>query len=231
MTKHFSSLVSLISVIAAGSAAAASLTITNASFETDVAVISGGGGWSDAVPTGWSDPQGGDNTNFMEIIGGFSSEGEAHLGYDGNELGMVYQDLGVPWTANTQYTLTVGVGNRTNFGAGIGRFSLTSSLEALPAAGAAGGPYSLFSPATGFFTDLDTSTVVGAGNTFADTTLQWSTGAVVPAGNVRLGVQNISASRLHVDNFRLDASPVPEPTAVALLAGLGGLLIHRRRRA
>jgi hypothetical protein len=50
-------------------AGAASVNIVNPGFEDDLALIQGGGGWSDAVPNGWSDPQGGDNTNFMETIG------------------------------------------------------------------------------------------------------------------------------------------------------------------
>jgi len=229
MTRYLVSL--MAAILTAGAGFAASVTIVNPSFEIDAAVVSGGGGWSDTVPTGWADPQGGDNTNFMEIIGGFSSEGEVHLGFDGNELGLVYQDLGTAWAPNTLYTLSVGVGNRGGFGAGTGRFSLMSSTEVLPAAGPVGGPYTLFAPTTGFTTDLDTATLATADNTFATATFQWTTGAVAPAGNLRIAVQNTGASRLHVDNFSLDASPIPEPAMLGLSLAMGGLLLGRRRRS
>jgi hypothetical protein len=213
----------------AGIAGAASVNIINPGFEDDVALVQGSGGWSDAVPNGWSDPQGGDNTNFMETIGGFASDGLAHLGFDGNEFGLIYQDLGTAWAANTTYTFTVGVGNRANWGAGTGRFSLTSSLDALPAPGAVGGPYTLYTP-SGFFSDLDTSTIAPAGGTFGDATFSWTTGAVAPAGNLRISVQNLTGTRLHIDNIRLDATAIPEPTA-SVLGLLGAAFVLRRRRA
>ena len=221
-------LASLATICLAGQAFAAAVTINNHSFE---AAGLGAGGWSDAAPAGWVDPQGDDNTNFLENISGFASEGTTHIGFDPNEFGLIYQDLSTAWAPNTVYTLTVGVGNRSGFGAGVGRFSLVSSTEALPAPGVAGGPYSLFTPTTGFFTDRDTGTVATVANSFADTSFQWTTGAVAPAGNLRLVVQSNSSTRLHVDNFRLDATPVPEPAAAALSAVLAGVLLNRRRRA
>jgi hypothetical protein len=210
---------------------AASVTITNPGFEADIASLQGGTSWSDAVPAGWSDPQGGDNTNFMELIAGFAGDGQVHLGFDGNELGLIYQDLGTVWAPNTQYTLTVGAGNRTGFGAGTGRFSLISSNEALPAAGPIGnGPYVLFAPTTGFSSDLDTATVSTVGNAFADATFQWVTGAVAPAGNLRLTVQSTGAVRLHLDNVRLDATVIPEPASAGLGLLISAFLFGRRRR-
>jgi hypothetical protein len=209
---------------------AAALNIVNPGFESDLATAQGNGGWSDAVPTGWSDPQGADNTNFLETIGGFASEGQVHLGFDGNEFGMVYQDLGVAWAPNTTYTLTVGVGRRGGFGAGLGRFGLGSSLDVLPASGPSpDGPYSLHTPSV-FFSDFDTATVAVTDGTFSDAVFSFTTGAIAPAGNVRVSVQEISATRIHVDNFRLDATAaVPEPSSVALLGVLSGLALRRRR--
>ncbi len=209
-------------------AGAVGVTITNPGFEDDLGAAQAGGGWTDAVPTGWADPQGGDNTNFMEVIGGFASEGQVHLGFDGNELGMVYQDLGTAWAPNTTYTLTVGVGNRAGFGAGVGRFFLTSSFDALPAAGPVGGPYSLYTPSV-FSADLDTFTIVPADNTFGDAVFTYTTGPVAPVGNLRIGVQQTSATRVHVDNWRLDATVIPEPSTAAVLALAAGLVLRRRR--
>jgi hypothetical protein len=121
------------------------------------------------------------------------------------------------------------VGNRANWGAGAGRFSLTSSLDALPAPGAVGGPYTLYTP-SGFFSDLDTSTIAPAGGTFGDATFSWTTGAVAPVGNLRISIQSLNATRLHVDNVRLDATVIPEPAA-GVLGLLGVAFVLRRRRA
>lgn len=218
-----------ISLAMTGVAQAASVTIVNPGFE---AAGLAAGGWSDNAPTGWSDPQGNDNTNFIEVISGFASEGTHHLGFDGNEFGMVYQDLGVAWAPNTTYTLTVGVGNRSGTGAGTGRFGLGTSLDPVaPATNLGGnGPYFLHSPSV-FFADLDTSTVAPTGGTFADAIFTYTTGAVAPAGNVRISVQEISGTRIHIDNFRLDATPVPEPTVAgtAFLAAFGLTMLRRRR--
>lgn len=224
MKPLFLSLMFLLSTLSFSGAAG--VTITNSGFETDAL---GAGGWSDAVPAGWSDPQGGDNTNFMENISGFASDGSNHLGFDGNEYGMIYQNLSAAWAPNTIYTFTVGVGNRNaNFGAGTGRFFLASSLEPLPPPGPFDGPYSLYTPGSGWYTDYDTSLTVPAPTAFGDVTFTYTTGAVAPTGNIRIGVQEISGIRLHVDNFRLDATAIPEPSAAVILAMAVGLAFRRR---
>jgi len=223
LTLISSALLALIPI----TAGAVGVSINNHSFEADVL---GAGGWNDSIPAGWSDPQGGDNTNFLENIGGFASEGANHLGFDGNEFGMIYQDLSTPWAPNTAYTFTVGVGNRSGFGAGVGRFFLTSSLDALPPAGPFGnGPYSLYTPGSGWFVDYDTALTVPVGSAFGDATFTYVTGAAAPAGNIRIGVQQNSAVRIHLDNFRLDATVIPEPSTAAALALAAGLCLRRRR--
>lgn len=212
-----------VSLAMTGVAQAASVTIANPGFESDALAA---GGWSDNAPTGWTDPEGNAGTNFMEHITGFASEGTNHLGFNGG-LSMVYQDLGTAWAPNTTYTLLVGVGNRTGFGAGTGRFGFWSTADAAPAAGA---PASILTP-TVYFSDVDTALVAPTGQTFADATVSFTTGAVAPAGNIRLSVQQNSGIRVHVDNFRLDATPVPEPTVAgtAFLAAFGLTMLRRRR--
>lgn len=224
-------LLTLVVAVSLGNVArGAALSIVNSGFETDAGILSGGTSWSNNAPTGWSDPQGNDNTNFLENIANFASNGIVHVGFDGNEFGMIYQDLSSAWAANTKYTLTVGVGNRAIHGAGTGRFGLGKSTDALsPGVPGDNGPYSLQTPSI-FFSDLDTATVAPDVDTFADTTFTFSTGAVAPAGNIRISAQWVAGPRLHVDNFRLDASPIPEPTSFAALGLTIGLLSRRRRR-
>ena len=77
----------------------------------------------------------------------------------------------------------------------------------------------------------NTSTIASVGGTFGDMTLTYTTGAVAPTGNIRLFVKEVdTATRIHVDNFRLDATPIPEPSVLAGFMLGGGLLIRRRRR-
>lgn len=213
-------------LLTAGAARSASVTVTNPGFEADVLAA---GGWSDATPTGWRDPTGdapaGDNSNFIEYIGGFVSEGVNHVGFDANEYGLLFQDLSTAWAPNTKYTLTFGVGNRNaaNFAAGTGRFGFGSSTEGDPL------PLTPYAPLV-FSQDIFTGTYATVASTFADTSITFTTGAVAPAGNIRISVQNLdTGTRLHVDNFRLDATPIPEPASIATLALASGLLMRRRR--
>jgi hypothetical protein len=113
----------VLTLLGASAARAASITIVNSGFEADAGLVNGGTTWSDNTPTGWLDPDNpgsNPNSNFIENISGFSSDGIVHLGFDGNENGIIYQDLSTAWAPNMMYTLTLGVGNRTNTGAAWG---------------------------------------------------------------------------------------------------------------
>jgi hypothetical protein len=219
--KSFLLCAALISV-SFSTAGAVGVSINNPGFESDALAA---GGWSDAPPSGWTDPAGSSNGNFLEHITGFASDGFNHLGFDQSAdggVGMVYQDLSTAWAPNTTYTLTVGVGNRSGWGAGTGRFGFGSSLDAPPSPGVLNTP-------SVFFSDLNTALAAPVTGTFADLTVSFSTGAIAPAGNIRLSVQRISdlGPRLHIDNIRLDV--IPEPSAAATLALAAGLLLRRRR--
>ena len=89
--------------------------------------------------------------------------------YNGQNPGTTgSQDLGVGFLANTVYTMTILIGNRTNDGSnptGTARFGLT-----------AGGTEQ------GTFTEVTNAQV--AGQTFQDFTYTFTTGAVAPTGNV-----------------------------------------------
>jgi hypothetical protein len=213
-------------VFTVSAAQAATVNIVNPGFESDAGLVNGATTWSDNTPTGWLDPDNpgtNPNSNFIENIGGFASEGIVHLGFDANENGIIYQDLSTSWAPNTKYTLKIGVGNRTNTGAGTGLFGLTSTNDGVVT--------SNFSFAGAAFSQtVNTGTIAVTPGTFADMTLTFTTGAVAPSGNIRLFVKEVdTATRIHVDNFRLDATAVPEPSALAILTLASGLLIRRRR--
>jgi hypothetical protein len=222
-------LIRILALLVAGisTAGAVAVNIVNPGFESDAGLLTAGTTWSDNTPTGWLDPDnpgGNPNSNFLENIAGFSSDGIVHLGFDATENGIVYQDLSTAWAPNTKYTLTVGVGNRSGFGAGNGMFGLTSTNDGVVASNDS------FSLAP-FSQVVNTSIAASVAGSFADISLVFTTGALAPAGNIRLFVKEVdTVSRIHVDNFRLDAAPaVPEPSTAAVLT-LGAGLLRRRRR-
>jgi hypothetical protein len=211
----------LVTVLGATACQAAQVIVSNSSFE-DQALSAGG--WTNNTPPGWQEPppvNGGDS--FTEYIAGFSSDGVNHEGIANRSF--IFQDLGVPAQPLTSYTLTVGVGNRNdNFTqpGNISRFSLLAGGET----------------GTVIATrDVDASTF--ADGSFQDFSAIGVTGAAAPAGNLTIRLEVVStgtppgnADRAHFDNVRLDASPVPEPSALGVLSAVSvaGLGLGRRRR-
>ena len=138
--------------------------------------------------------------------------------------GYVYQDLGVPWEANTTYTVDVQAGRRGTAN-NVGDFGLwdSGSLggDALGTAG---------SVTNGNFVISDQffpiSTLTAAEGSVSTLT----TGDAVPAGNVVVFLR-AETGNLPYDSVSVDASPVPEPSGLALLCPLMlGLAFATRRR-
>jgi hypothetical protein len=210
----------LIGILGAltGISQAASVTITNPGFESPDLTTAGGNTWTnDLAPGGgWlnADNSTSNGGSFIEVIGGFSSEGTQHIGVA--PAWGVGQDAGILFEANTRYTLLIAAGNRLNqsaagnltqygFSDGVGGIHGSATFDAF--ANVAAGS---FSDAPAFVFD-------------------------VPAGSpligqpVIVGLASAGPGRSHFDNIRLDASAIPEPTT-GLLAGLAGLMLLRRKR-
>ena len=108
----------VLAFLGLNSAVAAPIEVNNHSFERPAL---GAGGWNNNLPdpdasAGDPDWLGRDGANsgsaFIEFIGGFFSEGNQHVGMAGGYF--LFQNLGIPYEANTEYKLTVGVGFRNN---------------------------------------------------------------------------------------------------------------------
>jgi MYXO-CTERM domain-containing protein len=200
----------LVTVLSATACQGAAVFVSNSSFE-DQALSSGG--WTDNTPPGWQEPVPNAGTSFTERIDGFASDGVNHEGIQ--TMSYIFQDLGVPAQPLTNYTLTAGVGNRNaNFttATNISRMSLLAGGE------------------TGqVIATADVNAFAVPVGTFADFIATGATGATPPAGNLFIRLEVASADRAHFDNIRLDATPVPEPTALGALVGLAALGLRRRR--
>jgi hypothetical protein len=223
------------------SAHGASVLINNHSFETPIVagdggfVVSGAGtgvfnSWNYVVQNGPSFQDFGIENQgsgaYTGAAGGGTPSGadginNAFLNQD--DSGMfagIFQNVG-SLQANTQYTMTIAIGQRLDRTNGSIEFGLYN---------AATGATDIWATGTALATDTEVSTVAGS---FQDFTVTFTTGGTVSndlyvaARYTETGANLIQAS---LDNVRLDATVVPEPSA-ALLGGLGLLAMLRRRRA
>ena len=193
---------------------AAPVAINNGSFES--ATYQGANSWTndltDANPATTIEWTGRDGTTsgqaFIERIGGFISQGVAHVGM---EVGyFIYQDTNINWLPNTQYTLTVGVGRR-NAAFSTATNLTTIGLTNIIPAGAnaadvlANDPFLAGAKAT---KNVSTQAL----SSFVDLPLVFATGATAPTGKiiVFLGDQS-GTGRSHFDNVRLDAVSALDP--------------------
>lgn len=185
-------------------AVAAPVTIGDFSFEGNSL---GPGGYSSSIGPEWTGSGGSSSSNaFEEYITGFASQGTDHLGMEYNYD--VWQNLGVTYQANTRYTLTVGVGNRTS-----GQTSSGNQSQYL-LGDSAGTVY-----ATGAFNASTLPTL-----TFADAPALVFDTPNNPAAigkTIRVLLRARGAGRSHFDNIRLDASPItPTPPALVNLSAI-----------
>ncbi len=128
----------------------------------------------------------------------------------------IFQDLGV-LLPNTEYTFTVAVGNRLD--------RADSNLVTLSLING--------NNLSGNVLVTGASTTSPADGTFEDFSVSFTSAADV-TGNLVIAINSHTASsQLVIDNVRLDASAIPEPSAFAALAGIVGLgfAASRRRRS
>lgn len=200
----------------------APIEVNNHSFER--ANYSGNNSWTNDLtdPENPGEPQwqGRDGNNdgdtFIERIGGFVSEGQAHIGVVNNYY--VFQDTGVPWEANTRYVLTVGVGNRnatfTHEG-NVSLIGLTNDADKVKpddstTADELAGDSVLAEASTTFNAyTLD-------GSQFQDVVVEYVSGDPPPSGTVVVFLGNDSEgddgnSRAHYDNVRLESFSALDP--------------------
>ena len=177
-----------------------------ASFEDFGIENQGGGAYSGA--TGGGTPSGADGINTV-----FLNQDNSGL------FAGIFQNVG-SLQANTQYTMTVAIGQRLDRTNGSVEFGLY---------GATTGATNIWTTGTALSTATQVSTTPGS---FQDFSVTFTTGAIV-SDNLYVAARytETAADRIQasLDNFRLDATVVPEPS-VALLGGLGMLGLLRRRR-
>ncbi len=135
----------------------------------------------------------------------------------------IYQDIGVPFQANSIYTLTFDMDQN----------SLANLLSNASA--------SIYSDNTAVATYSGNNllSLLDGTGPLETVTLQFVTDGTIPTGSLGIGFQiggglNVEAlgSGLIIDNVRLDVSPVPEP-GTAFLMAMTGCWLHcflRRRR-
>ena len=184
------------------------IALGDASFENNGGGELNGGGWNNNLSPDWQDRDGDNNGgSFEEYIDGFVDEGTDHVGMATGYY--IWQDTGVSILPNTNYRLTVSVGNRNPDYSIIGNASTYALLSSDEDLGVNGNLISTFEV-------LDDSALLAAGSwdaatnvpegTFASAPpLDFQTGGVVPQGTlvVLLG-DNSPSGRSHFDNVRLE---------------------------
>jgi hypothetical protein len=166
------------------------------------------GGWGNNLSPEWQDRDGENNGgSFEEYIEGFAAEGTDHIGMATGYY--IWQDTGVAILPNTNYRLSVSVGNRNAGYSVIGNESTYAILSTDENLGVNGNLFSTFEVledasllAAGSW---DAGTNVPEGTFAAAPPLEFQTGGVAPEGTlvVLLG-DNSPSGRSHFDNVRLE---------------------------
>ena len=218
----------LLAVSAAATSAQAAVTLANGSFEaTGTEYLAGIGGLNEA--TGWANlsattnyqaasaqAANPPNGEFTSTAGTATGSRYLRLAADAANVGVLAQNLGT-MTAGETYTITAdifgGPGEAANYAATISLVNEVSATPTVTYGSQTVGDIADGAFAAGAFHFSYTATASEVGNPLV---------LLLTAPAVALG----QASRGGLDNIRL---VVPEPSA-ALLGGLGGLVLLRRRR-
>ncbi|MDB4271126.1 hypothetical protein N9881_00210 [bacterium] len=182
---------------------AAPITVSNSGFEEPEL---GAGAWSDPLAD-WSERDGdGSADAFIENIGGFSDEGNQHVGV--NNFNYIWIDTGVAWEAEKTYTLKIAAGNR---GGQTGAenstvYAFLSGVDNLGVANAADTAAVLADPLLVASGEYNVVGNVAAGS-FGDVApLIFDSGDTPPTGTIVILLgDNSPAGRSHFDNVRLEA--------------------------
>ncbi|MBE8996397.1 PEP-CTERM sorting domain-containing protein [Microcystis aeruginosa] len=205
---------SCLMIVPQGQVRAASIFIANHSFEDPVAPQQGTTGfYSKNSITGWSLSSTGTNTPFLGVLDPTKSQILTGLDRfynlqpvpDGVQVaysngGTISQTLSATLQANTQYTLGAYVGSRKNM--------------AFP-----GYSIELLAGSTVLASNNIITPIAG---TFAPVTVSYSSGSSSPLFGQALEIRLTSNGiQTNFDNVTLDASPIPEPSAILGLLGFG----------
>ena len=234
MNKTFCSisLLSAAALITVSVAHANPVTVNNNSFQSQAQTAGQTTILTPNGPTGWTGFNVGSGGNYDIGLSGENgsdytsgplaapASGSSYLWINrfngnGTQVAGIYQDVGL-LQADTTYTLTVAIGQRAGTGPNgswsPGVISLLNGTDNTGTVEATGGGL----PSTP--------------NSWQDYTASFSTGASV-SGDLIIDLSVIDAGSIQADfsNVSLDASPVPEPTTMAL-AGLGSLALIALRR-
>lgn len=242
--------------VAAGGLGAQVLTVQNPSFESNVAPA---GGFPVQIPSGWTlfDPQGivDQGRNAVGVLNPAQTTFYSQPVPDGSNVALIYleqragtaiagnavglsQVLGASLQAQTRYRLTVDIGNIAS-GTGLGAFA---AFGAADLSGFPGYRLELLAGNTLLASDNNTLGGLIPDGEFRRSTVTFQSGSLNPELGQALMIRLINLNladtgtergrEVNFDNVVVLATPVPEPSAAAMLAGgLFGLALLRRRIA
>ena len=177
------------------------VAVANGGFELpDLSLIAQN--WQNGIPDDWT----GEGASFVEDIASVNmtvDDGDG-LQYGGlqNNGNYLYQDSGVPFSANTVYVVDIASGVRSGWAGAYAEFSVRST-DAIdtPVAGYPGWIDSANDTKVGTFRDATSLTTIGTGDIARPSSLV--TGATPPTGNVAPYLLKVGGGRVQVDNVRI----------------------------